>query len=79
MLHGTRIPDKVLHSVSRLAGFEDFSTIVKWLEDCLKEQDKDNRVLPADSIGMGQGRAQVIDAILAAFKDASSILAKRSK
>lgn len=59
-------PDiRQLKALARLIDHQDFATFYEYLESCLAEQDKKNRVAKDDtSLRQGQGVSQALESII---------------
>lgn len=69
------VPHLVKAAIKRLTLSEDFQKVKSWLEAELDEADKQNRFLETPFLYRNQGRAQAVDAILSAIRDANKNVA----
>lgn len=65
MIQDNKTPKDIYQAFYNLKDDVSFKLIIQWLRDNLKSEDTDNRVVIEEAyLRMGQGRAQILDAIL---------------
>ena len=63
--------NNILNALRSLSSDHRFIQVMRWMSENLNEEDKKNRVIPeVNELLRGQGRAQILHAILSTIEDA---------
>lgn len=78
---GLLMPDaRTLQALARLSDNQDFVTLCEYMEKCVKEQDKKNRVTKEDTpLRQGQGVAQALESLLMQAYSAKENLRRQAR
>lgn len=68
--------DKQVLALAQIQNHTAWSTVFEWLEDMLKAQDIENRVLLDQKLNQGQGAAQVLAHIISESEKSKGNLKK---